>query len=38
MMPYQIEGFGSETKSLALALGILYREGAGGYVPGSRRW
>ena len=37
MTPDQQEGFRAETKSL-LDLGILYRDGAGGYVPGSRRW
>ena len=35
--PDQMEGFRVETKSL-LGLGILYRDRAGGYVPGSRRW
>ena len=37
MTPDPQEGFRAEAKS-PLGLGILYREGAGGYVLGSRRW
>lgn len=36
MPPEQQEGFRAVTKSLP-GFAILYREGAGGYVPGSRR-
>jgi hypothetical protein len=32
------EGFRAETERRPMFLGFLYRDGAGGYVPGSRRW